>query len=288
MVERWEAQERVAQGSWIDNPSALDIYNVQLQKGKSHEVEVNLLQTSICHLGERLQLGAATWLPSRITIEEIQIALAMDIRRMGRHPTKNQMLEIGRCQIRLQHSIVEFVATAGRYFRDGYDSDDCIPNMDVKFLRNGCGSSDEDTNDDGALGVHHPTALFRPEIVVIPLPSNLGMERCRELGVAGLIRQEITPREGQANDMLHAIRVHPADKVVLFRTTVRLAKLYTRTTQAWAQVHLVEQVINLNSMIYKKCRAQLQNLREGQLLQKYWELEKSHLKATSAVADPNA
>ncbi|KAG1721902.1 uncharacterized protein EDB91DRAFT_1256307 [Suillus paluster] len=291
MVKRWEAQERAAQASQIDDPSALDIYDVQLQKGKSprtrKEVEVDLLQTSIHCLGERPQLGAATWLASGITIEEMQITLAMDIRRMGRHPTKNQVLEMGRRWIRLQHSIDEFVATAGRYLGDDYDSDHCIPNMDVKFLRNGSGSSDEDADDDGAPGVRHPTALFRPKIVVIPLPSNLGMERCRELGVAGLIRQEITLREGQANDMLHAIRVHLADKVVLFRTTVRPAKSQARTTQAWAQVHLVEWVIDLNSMIYKKCRAQLQNLGADQLLQKYRELEKSHLKATSAVADPN-
>ncbi|KAG1839662.1 hypothetical protein DFJ58DRAFT_667633, partial [Suillus subalutaceus] len=39
---------------------------------------------------------------------------------------------------------------------------------------------------------------------------------------------------------------------------------------------------------YKKCRAQLTNLRADQLLEKYWELEKKDLKATSAVADPNA
>ncbi|KAG1752338.1 uncharacterized protein EDB91DRAFT_1077766 [Suillus paluster] len=265
IVEWWEAQERVAQASQIDDPSALDIYDVQLQKGKSHkEVKVDLLQTSIRRPGEGPQLRAATWLASGITIEEMQIALVMDIRRMGRHPTKNQMLEIGHRQIRLQHSIDKFVATAGS------------------------GSSNEDPNDDGALGVHHPMALFRPDIVIISLPSNLGMERCRELGMVGLIRQEITLREGQANGMLHSIRVHLANKAVLFRTTVRLAKSQARTTWAWAQVHLVEWVINLNSTIYKKCRAQLQNLGADQLLQKYQELEKSHLKATSAVVDPNA
>ncbi|KAG0692922.1 hypothetical protein DFH29DRAFT_816956 [Suillus ampliporus] len=41
-------------------------------------------------------------------------------------------------------------------------------------------------------------------------------------------------------------------------------------------------------MIYKKCRAQLSNLGADQLLEKYRVLEKSDLKATSTVADPNA
>jgi hypothetical protein len=50
----------------------------------------------------------------------------------------------------------------------------------------------------------------------------------------------------------------------------------------------VECIINLNSTIYKKCCTQLSKLGAEHLLEKYWELEKSNLKATSAVADPNA
>ncbi|KAG2745656.1 hypothetical protein P692DRAFT_20741228, partial [Suillus brevipes Sb2] len=92
----------------------------------------------------------------------------------------------------------------------------------------------------------------------------------------------------QANDMLHAIRVHLADKAVLFRTTVRPARSQVTTTRAWSQVHSVERIINLNSTIYKKCRTQLSKLGAEHLLEKYRELEKSDLKATSAVADPNA
>ncbi|KAG0691964.1 hypothetical protein DFH29DRAFT_883337 [Suillus ampliporus] len=299
MVEWWEAQEGAAQASRMNDPSALDLYDVQLQKGKSGlfwdimavEVEVELLQTSFHQPGARPQLGAVTWLASGITIEEMQIALAMETRRMGRHPTETQMLEIGRRRIRLQHSINEFVAAAGKYRRGGYDADDHIPDMDIEFLDDGPdggASTDEDIEDVWDPGDNCPKGLFRPEMVVIPLPSNLGIYRCEELGAARLVRQETTLREGQANDMLHAIRVHLADKAVLFRTTVRPAKSQARTTRAWAQVHSVEQVINLNSMIYKKCRAQLSNLGADQLLEKYWVLEKSDLKATSAVADPNA
>jgi hypothetical protein len=35
MVVRWEEQERVAQASRIDNSSALDVYDVWLNKGES-------------------------------------------------------------------------------------------------------------------------------------------------------------------------------------------------------------------------------------------------------------
>jgi hypothetical protein len=62
----------------------------------------------------------------------------------------------------------------------------------------------------------------------------------------------MTLREGQVNDMLHAIRVHLADKAMLLRTTVLSAKLQTATTQAWSRVHSVELVINLSRMLYDK------------------------------------
>ncbi|KAG1875400.1 hypothetical protein DFJ58DRAFT_836038 [Suillus subalutaceus] len=160
--------------------------------------------------------------------------------------------------------------------------------MEIDFMDDGHGSGWDDLEDDLALEGHCPQVLFQPNLAMVPLPSNLGLERCQELGIGGLVRQEITLREGQANDMLHAIRVHLADKAVLFRTTIRPAKSQVATTWAWSQVHLVERVISLNSTIYKKCQAQLSNLRAVQLLDKYWELVKNDLKATSAVTDPNA
>ncbi|KAG2341715.1 hypothetical protein BDR05DRAFT_887723, partial [Suillus weaverae] len=39
---------------------------------------------------------------------------------------------------------------------------------------------------------------------------------------------------------------------------------------------------------YTKCRAQLKNLQVHGLLEKYLQMDKSHLKATLAVAEPNA
>ncbi|KAG1766481.1 hypothetical protein EV702DRAFT_1050656 [Suillus placidus] len=253
------------------------------------EVELDLLQMSFRRPGARPQLGAATWIASGITIEEMQIGLAIETQKMGRYPTETQTLEIGRRWIRLQHTIDDFITGAARYLGEDFDEDDGIPDMDIDFIDDepDANDDDKDSEDDLTPG-RNRRVLFQPEWVVIPLPSNLGIERCEELGIGGLVRQEIMLREGQANDMLHAIRVHLADKAVLFRTTVHLAKSQATTTQAWSQVHSVERVINLNSTVYKKCRAQLSNLGVGQLLEKYQELLKSDLKATSAVTDPNA
>ncbi|KAG1871356.1 hypothetical protein DFJ58DRAFT_713869 [Suillus subalutaceus] len=125
--------------------------------------------------------------------------------------------------------------------------------------------------------------LFKPEKVVIPMPSNMGPARCAELGVADLIHQEVTLREGQANDALHSIRVHLADKAIIFRKTVRVAKSQATSTRAWAQVHSVDRAVSLNASIYSKCRSQL-----GKLGADIGLLEREDLKVSTAVADPNA
>ncbi|KAG2336365.1 hypothetical protein BDR05DRAFT_896819, partial [Suillus weaverae] len=124
--------------------------------------------------------------------------------------------------------------------------------------------------------------------VVIPLPSNIGIERCVVWGIADLVLQEITLREGQANDALHGIRVNLADKAVLFCTTVWSAKSQARSTRAWAWVHLVDRILHLNVQIYSKCCSQLIHLGTDDLLAKFRPLVKADLKATTVVADPNA
>jgi hypothetical protein len=132
------------------------------------------------------------------------------------------------------------------------------------------------------------TSIFQPELIVLPLPSNIGPVRCKELGLTDLMKEETTLCEGQANDALHAIRVHLGDKAVIFWNTVRSAKSQASSTRAWTQVCSVEMAVNLNASIYSKCRSQLANLPDHDLLNKYLPLKKEHLKASSAVADPNA
>lgn len=232
-------------------------------------------------------MEAATWLASGISIEEAQISLAMDIRRMGGHPTETQTLEMGHRRIRLQHSIDEFITAAARYLGEEFDANDVISNMDTE-IADDPKFSDMDLADKMAPGDRLPSTLFRPELVIIPLSSNLGVECCNKFGIAGLIIQETILQEGQVNDVLHAVRVHLANESVLFRTSICPAKLQAKTTRASTQVHSVEHVINLNSMVYKKCRSKLLNLGASELLQKYQELNKSDLKVNSVVTDPNA
>ncbi|KAG2056558.1 hypothetical protein BDR06DRAFT_1005863 [Suillus hirtellus] len=161
--------------------------------------------------------------------------------------------------------------------------------MNLAFVDNDTDAPEDDWEElDIEPSEDHPTAVFHPKITIIPLPSNIGLAWCNELSVTDLVSQEITLREGQANNLLHLLWVHLADKAVLFHTTVHPAKLQAWSTRAWAQVHSVEWVIRLNSHIYTKCWQHLVKLEAFGLLEKYQQLDEKDLKTSAVVADSNS
>ncbi|KAG2356503.1 hypothetical protein BDR07DRAFT_1380756 [Suillus spraguei] len=128
-----------------------------------------------------------------------------------------------------------------------------------------------------------------PELTIIPLPSNLGVDQCRHCMAEDLILLEMSLHEGQANDALHNLRIHLCNKAILFRTTVRQAKSQALKTQVWSQVTSVQQAVSLHASIYTKTRKQMIQLEPGQdQLQKYKPLLHEQLKISTAVGNPNA
>ncbi|KAG1720913.1 uncharacterized protein EDB91DRAFT_1256780 [Suillus paluster] len=267
MVILWEAEEALAHANRLDDPTAMDIYEVRLEKAPTRkQQELRLLQAQnrpehpvTNSPGRR---GAATWLATGLTIEESQISLARDVKQAGKASHRHAIIEI---DVNDPDLLVNRVCNS---LPDDYEDD-------------------SDLDDDPEPDIHD-TSIFQPELTVIPLPSNIGQVRCKDLGLMDLMKEETTLREGQANDALHAIRVHLVDKAVIFRNTVRSAKSQASSTRAWTQVRSVETAVNLNASIYSKCRLQLANLPDHDLLKKYLPLKKEDLKASSAVADPNA
>ncbi|KAG2086318.1 uncharacterized protein F5147DRAFT_659238 [Suillus discolor] len=205
--------------------------------------------------------GAATWLAEGISIEEAQVTLQIDVRKLGRHPTELQLLEIVHRRERLQGDIDCWEAMGLRFLGDGIGEGDVQPlEQELLVLEE---DSDEDIADE--------FGLFEPEKIFISMSSNLGVEKCTDIGAADLIQQELTLRQGQANDALHNIQVHLADKAVIFCTTVRAAKSQATSTRAWAQVHSVDRI----------CCIQLSKLgADNTLLERYCPLAKEHLKRT--------
>ncbi|KAG1784364.1 uncharacterized protein HD556DRAFT_1243099, partial [Suillus plorans] len=286
MVVLWKAEEALAHANRAEDPTAMDIYEASVHfywlSGRSdHEVVQRQQRNS-------RNCASATWLATGLTIEESQISLCKDVRSLRMHPTDMQLLRVARCRDKLHTQITSFLEMSPTYLGVGVNVNDPDCLVTVCNSLDDCedySDFDEDQNPD--LDVHN-ASIFQPELTVIPLPSNIGAVRCRELGLTNLIKEEIALREGQANDALHAIRVHLGDKAVLFRNTVRSAKSQASSTRAWTRVRSVETAVNLHARIYSKCRSQLAKLPDHDLLKKYLPLKKEDLKASSAVADPNA
>ncbi|KAG1721118.1 hypothetical protein EDB19DRAFT_2029710 [Suillus lakei] len=305
MVILWKEEEAIAHANRAEDPAAMDIYEVRLERGKCLLLLIvrqlqqeNSRSCACCRLKITLTIRSSTppvdeelplWLATGLTIEESQISLSRDVKRLRTHPTDTQLLKVARCRDKLHAQIMRFLEMAPTYLGGDVDVND--PDFPV-IVRNSLDDNYEDYSDfdedqNPSLDIHD-ASIFQLELTVIPLPSNIGEVRCRELGLTNLMKEEIALREGQANDALHAIRVHLGDKAVIFCNTVWSAKSQASSTRAWTQVRSVETAVNLNASIYSKCQSQLAKLPDHDLLMKYLPLKKEDLKASSVVADPNA
>ncbi|KAG2361674.1 hypothetical protein BDR07DRAFT_1230316, partial [Suillus spraguei] len=224
----------------------------------------------------------ATWISIGLAIEEAQIALLIEVCRIGRRSMETQRLDIAQQCDRLQGQIDEFTQSALTHLGEGFDADDDPDDLNIDIL--------DDINDDLADFTETSDAWTNsPELTIIPLPSNLGVEHCRRCMAEDLILLEMSLHEGQANDALHNLRIHLCNKAILFRTTVRQAKYQALKTRAWSQVTSVQQAVSLHASIYTKTRKQMIQLEPGpDQLQKYKPLLCEQLKISTAVGDPNA
>ncbi|KAG1849775.1 hypothetical protein F4604DRAFT_1687361 [Suillus subluteus] len=262
---KWEAEAAAAQDDRLENPSTMDIYEVKMTKAPTRkQQELHLLTRQARWPAGEIHCGAATWLASGITLEEAQVALLIDVKKLGRRPTNAQKLAIAQCHDRLQGQIDEFVRVAVTFLGDQLDEYDKLDLMtmmlDAAELDSAGSSSDDPDRPDDEDRYDTPVKFTPKTLMHQPgAPINI-IER----------------------------RVNLADKAVLFRTTVRSAKSQARSTCAWARVHSVDKILHLNVQMYSKCRSQLVHLSANDLLVKLRPLEKADLKATTVVADPNA
>ncbi|KAG1722232.1 hypothetical protein EDB19DRAFT_1768556, partial [Suillus lakei] len=87
MVILWKAEEALAHANRVEDPTAMDIYEVRLEKAPTRkQQELHLLQAQNC--------------PDHLVInppEESQISLSRDVKRLEMHPTDMQLLKVARC-----------------------------------------------------------------------------------------------------------------------------------------------------------------------------------------------
>ncbi|KAG1723332.1 hypothetical protein EDB19DRAFT_1834637 [Suillus lakei] len=176
----WLASERIAQSSRINNPAVMDVYEINIKKAPSKkEIKLRLLEEGNARNAAPAHRSVATWISMGLAIEEAQIALLI--------------------------KIDGFTWSALMHLREGFDADDDPNDLNLDILN--------DLNDDPAdFTETSDTWTNSPELTVIPLPSNLGVDRCRCCMVEDLIALEMSLHEGQANDALHNLQIHLCNK----------------------------------------------------------------------------
>jgi hypothetical protein len=250
------------------------------------EIETRLLYESSSVGTSPSRRGVATWLSNGLAIEEAQIVLVLDLRKLGKKLSSVQKLEIARRWDRLQGQIDSFIKTASIYLGDDFDVADEANHdgIDVDFI--------SDSDDDARIDVSDASVMNSEsfvELQKIPLPSNIGLSQCSHMGAEDLIAVEIELRQGQANDALERLRVHLSHKAILFRSVVRTAKSQSKSTRAWSQVTSVGNAIKTNAAIYNNARQKMISLGiDSTMHRKYQPLLRDDLKVSAAIADPNA
>lgn len=128
------------------------------------------------------------------------------------------------------------------------------------------------------------------ERVALPLPSSFGPDICQG-SLKRLADCEAKLREGQANDMLHALRHAIAKKSFVYRSKVRQnapTNNYVKRLRSYGDVQAIQISIDHAAKIYSTARRALITLGATTALEKLHPLKKEDLKASTAVADSNA
>ncbi|KAG1884625.1 hypothetical protein F4604DRAFT_1919073 [Suillus subluteus] len=131
----WSARERRAQSSRLNDPEAMDEYEINIKKALSRkEIELRLLEEgSACNAAPSCR-SVAMWISMGLAIKEAQIALLIEVRRMGRRSTETQRLDIAWQWDHLQGQIDRFTQSALTHLREGFDADDKPNDLNVDIL----------------------------------------------------------------------------------------------------------------------------------------------------------
>ncbi|KAG2072045.1 hypothetical protein BDR04DRAFT_1191898 [Suillus decipiens] len=166
----WLAQERVTQSSRIRDPAAIDLYDINIKKAPSKkEIELRLLEDGNACNAAPFYRSVAMWISMGLAIEEAQIALLIEIQRMGRRPTETQRLNIAQQQDCLQGQIDGFTRSALTHLGEGFNADEDPDNFNIDIL--------DDLKDD-LVDFTETSDVWTntPELTIIPLPSNLRVD----------------------------------------------------------------------------------------------------------------
>ncbi|KIK13176.1 hypothetical protein PISMIDRAFT_119407, partial [Pisolithus microcarpus 441] len=285
----WGRQEEAALLRHVHDPSVMDVFEIQLKKAPMvHAVELQLLeklpQQGVHH-------EATSWITRSLAIEQGEIILNIYRKDRGLNPSELKRLTIACHAEKLLAEQLRFIMDGRIYlqmddeFEQSDESDGRTDPMvgqdtldDEEILSNDSYSNSSMVEVFGRASCDDPTSSC------VPLPSKFGSAYCKANKFHHLVEVELELHMGQANDALHGLHLALADEVVIFRGIVRPATNYSMRTQAWKMIHSINTSIKQCTTIYRQCWLAMIALgTASEILDRYQELQKSHL-STSAAA----
>ncbi|KAI6041034.1 hypothetical protein EDC04DRAFT_2566131 [Pisolithus marmoratus] len=285
----WSKQEEAALLHHIDDPSVMDIFEIQLKKAPTvHAIELQLLQKST---QQGIHHGAMSWITRGLAIEEGEIILKINEKDGSSSKSEYKRLAIACHSDKLATEHANFTMDGRIYMSmddelGQHDVSDGQPNMtsdgdtldDDEIFSN---SGDSNSSVDEVCG---RDTFNGPTSSCLPLPSHFGIDHCKAQKVHALAKMELELHIGQANDALHGLHLALADKAVVFKGVVRPTKNYLMRTQAWQMIHSIDSSMKQYAMIYRQCQLAMITLGAGSdMLGHYQDLHKSQLSTSTAT-----
>ncbi|KAG2070588.1 hypothetical protein BDR04DRAFT_1155434 [Suillus decipiens] len=167
MVILWKEEEVITHANRAEDPAAMDIYEVRSDHMVVQLQQENSRSCTCC----RLKIALTIWSSTPPVDEELPL---------GSQPDK------------LHTQITRFLEMAPTYLGGDVDVNDSDFSVIV------CNSLDDNYEDYSDFDEDQnpgpdicDASIFQLELTVIPLPSNIGEVRCRELGLTNLMKEEI-------------------------------------------------------------------------------------------------
>jgi hypothetical protein len=121
--------------------------------------------------------------------------------------------------------------------------------------------------------------------VLLPLPSSIGVDACKNLERTSLMGQEIQLRLGQAYDALEDIRVALAHKSLLYRNRVQKSDNNKQSTRAFDAINRASSTISRHVTTYRVAYNALKNM--GGLGDDLKPISNSDLKLAGDITEEN-
>ncbi|KAK7676858.1 hypothetical protein QCA50_020194 [Cerrena zonata] len=286
-VAQWTQDEERMQTQRDEKVEVMDEFDVEDDKAPGKATVQRTLAEEEDQFN--IPLGSSAWIALGLKLEEEQLELLNQVRKMGTGATYDRQISLSTKHRRLQSKIDSFISQSSGFIGDMDEVPQTVIDSDW---------SNEDQEDDDCIGmgVHSFDDIpvcenVLPELISLPLPSSFTrsqrLDRLRHLS-----KCELQLREGQANDSLHNLRVAIAHKSFVFRSRIRKnapTTGYSMRLRSYGDAHAVQMTIDQAAKVYRTARKAMILLGADEiLLSKYQVLLREDLASSTAVAEPNA